>query len=389
MKWSTLAICAGIISFTSSSFAQLDSRKGGCAYLKRDRPSIYISFDRQIMVKEKGSDVRETFLRLHNNSTCSISVETYPDETPNEKKVSRRPNGDTVTTSTPIFYDFKESKGEEWKPANYRADRAVFNPYRIPAGHSAAFEVADEAFRKELPISVPFEFSWEDNVDLGLWKTISHRVSYDYDLQTGFYENESSLRKTYTSIWFAPINDPKKPDWEILPQEAKAGEVILSKRNELGILSNFAATPFVLDGKRYASVEGFWQMMLYPEGPDDERAKAKGVEWKFTREQVAQMTAFEAKSAGTLAEENMKKLGIDWCTYQGKRFPYRSATPGEHYRLIVAAMRAKLEQNPEVKRILVATGDLILKPDHHGEENPPPEWKYYEIWMQLRSELQK
>ena len=192
----------------------------------------------------------------------------------------------------------------------------------------------------------------------------------------------------YPAIWFTAINDPNKPSWEILPQEAKAGEVILSKRNELGILSNFAATPFEMDGKRYASVEGFWQMMLYPEGPDDERAKAKGVEWKFTREQVAQMTAFEAKSAGTLAEENMKKLGIDWVTYQGKKFPYRSATPGEHYRLIVAAMRAKLEQNPEVKRILLATGDLILKPDHHGEENPPPEWKYYEIWMQLRSELQ-
>jgi predicted NAD-dependent protein-ADP-ribosyltransferase YbiA (DUF1768 family) len=191
----------------------------------------------------------------------------------------------------------------------------------------------------------------------------------------------------YPTVWFAAVNDPNKPDWEILPQEAKAGEVILSKRNELGILSNFAATPFELHGKKYASVEGFWQMMLYPEGPDDIRAKDKRVAWKYTRERVARMTAFEAKSAGTLAEENMKTLGIDWCTYQGKRFPYRSATPGEHYRLIVAAMRAKLEQNPEVKRILLATGDLTLKPDHHGEENPPPEWKYYEIWMQLRQEL--
>jgi len=113
------------------------------------------------------------------------------------------------------------------------------------------------------------------------------------------------------------------------------------------------------------------------------------VTWKFTREQIAQMTAFEAKSAGTLAEENMKKLGIDWCMFEGKRFPYRSQAPGEHYRLIVAAMRAKLEQNPEVKRVLLATGDLVLKPDHHGEESPPPEWKYNEIWMQIRTELQK
>ncbi|MBP7415484.1 MAG: NADAR family protein, partial [Pyrinomonadaceae bacterium] len=165
--------------------------------------------------------------------------------------------------------------------------------------------------------------------------------------------------KAYPPIWFAPIDDPNKPDWEILPQEAKPGEVILSKRNELGILSNFAATPFELYGKRYASVEGFWQMMLYPEVTSDERRVTRGkdgrvVVWKYTREQVAQMTAFEAKSAGTLAEENMKTLGIDWVTFDGKRFPYRSATPGEHYKLILAAMRAKADQNPEVKRILLA-----------------------------------
>lgn len=35
---------------------------------------------------------------------------------------------------------------------------------------------------------------------------------------------------TYPTAWFAPINDANKPDWEVLPQEAKAGEVILSKR---------------------------------------------------------------------------------------------------------------------------------------------------------------
>jgi len=206
-----------------------------------------------------------------------------------------------------------------------------------------------------------------------------------------FGSAQHNVPTKYPAVWFTPINDPNKPDWEILPQEAKAGEVILSKRNELGILSNFAATPFELDGNRYASVEGFWQMMLYPEmgQVDDFRARQSAVQYKLSREEVGQMTGFDAKAAGAIAEENMKFLGIDWCTYKGNKFPYRSQTPGEHYRLIVAAMRAKLEQNPEVKRILLATGDLILKPDHHGEENPPPEWKYNEIWMQLRSELQK
>ena len=194
-------------------------------------------------------------------------------------------------------------------------------------------------------------------------------------------------RSKYPAHWFTIVEDPNKPAWEILPQEAAPGEVILSKRNELGLLSNFAPTPFVYRGKKYASLEGFWQMMLYPEGPDDPRAKFSGIEWKYTRDEVAQMTAFDAKSAGTLAEENMKKMGIDWATFEGERFPYRSAQSGKHYQLIVEAMRAKVEQNADVKRVLLATGDLILKPDHYGEPDPPPEWKYYEILMQIRSEL--
>ena len=191
----------------------------------------------------------------------------------------------------------------------------------------------------------------------------------------------------YPAHWWTPVSEVGKPDWEILPQEAAPGEVILSKRNELGLLSNFAATPFTYRGKRYASVEGFWQMMLYPDGPNDPRARFPGIEWKYTREQVAQMTAFEAKSAGTLAEENMQRMGIEWATFAGKRFAYRSPSPAQHYQLIVEAMWAKVKQNPEVMKVLLSTGNLVLKPDHHGEPNAPPEWRYYEIWMQIRNRL--
>ena len=74
----------------------------------------------------------------------------------------------------------------------------------------------------------------------------------------------------YPARWWTPVPEDNKPAWEILPQAAKPGEVILSKRNELGILSNLAATPFTFRGKPYASVEGFWQMMLYPEGSVNE-----------------------------------------------------------------------------------------------------------------------
>jgi predicted NAD-dependent protein-ADP-ribosyltransferase YbiA (DUF1768 family) len=200
---------------------------------------------------------------------------------------------------------------------------------------------------------------------------------------------QSHAAPQYPARWWAPIPEAQKASWEILPQAARPGEVILSKRNELGILSNFAATPFTFRGRRYASVEGFWQMMLYPEGAGDLRARAPGIVWPHTRAEVAAMTAFDAKDAGTAAEENMRKMGIDWVTFDGVRMPYRSPSKGEHYRLIVEAMHAKLEQNPKVRETLLATGSLILRPDHIEEANAPPEWRYYEIWMEIRGGIRR
>ena len=198
-----------------------------------------------------------------------------------------------------------------------------------------------------------------------------------------------AARTNYPAHWWAPVSTNGAPAWEIFPQEAKPGEVILSKRNELGLLSNFAPTPFTFHGKRYASLEGFWQMMKYPETPDEPRARAAGLQWAYTREQVSQMTAFEAKHAGDLGSENMRRMSITWVTFEGKQIEYRPKEPGEHYRLIVAATREKVRQNPEVRKVLLATGDLILKPDHDQETNAPAAWRYFEILTQIRSELQK
>ncbi len=192
----------------------------------------------------------------------------------------------------------------------------------------------------------------------------------------------------YPALWWTEVPNEGAPKWEILPQEAGPGEVILSKRNELGLLSNFAATPFTYHDKQYASLEGFWQMMKYPEGPDDPRAKFEGIQWKHTRDDVAQLTAFDAKRAGDLANANMKAMGIDWVTFEGKQIDYHPAEPGEHLRIIKEATRAKVDQNPQVKKVLLATGDLVLKPDHHEERNATPAWRYYDIMTEIRSDLQ-
>lgn len=198
---------------------------------------------------------------------------------------------------------------------------------------------------------------------------------------------QGQANSDYPQEWWAPVPREDAAGWEILPQEAGEGEVILSKRTELGVLSNFAATPFEYRGVHYGSVEGFWQMMKYPEGPDDERLKDKSIHWPHTRAEVAAMTAYQAKAAGQKANENMKKLGITWVTFEGKRIEYLERAKGEFYQLIFEAQRAKLNQNPGVKEILRKTGDLKLLPDHHQAADSAPAWKYFDIWMELRGSL--
>jgi hypothetical protein len=187
--------------------------------------------------------------------------------------------------------------------------------------------------------------------------------------------------------WWTPAPSAGAPAWEILPQAAGSGEVILSKRHELGLLSNFAPTPFTFHDKRYASLEGFWQMMKFPEDAADPRAHFAGNTWPMSRDEVAGMTAFEAKDAGDVGSRNMNRMGIDWVSFEGRRFPYKPAEPGEHYDLIVAATHAKVDQNPEVQRVLLATGDLVLKPDHYQEPGSPSAWRYFEILTAIRQEL--
>lgn len=192
----------------------------------------------------------------------------------------------------------------------------------------------------------------------------------------------------YPQTWWSPVERKEAANWEVLPQDAKPGEVIVSKRNELGVLSNFAATPFSYRGKTYASVEGFWQSLLYPEDSHDPRATYPGVRWKFKRSQVEKMTGFDAKNAGKLAKENMKLMNIDWVTFEGRKMTYKPTAPGDHYKLIVNVMWEKVKQNPNVKSVLLSTGDLRLRPDHIQEEDSPGAWKYCDIYMEIRTQLQ-
>lgn len=194
----------------------------------------------------------------------------------------------------------------------------------------------------------------------------------------------------YPDIWWQPVPQADLKSWEIGPQAAdrSKGEVVLSKRNELGQFSNLAATPFIMDGISYGSVEGLWQGMKFPESAHDERFKDHNIKWPFTREQVYAMSDFEAKDAGDIASANMKKLGIKWVTYKGEKIDYKGKDAQRHYEIILEASRNKVAQNPNVQKLLLSTGDLIFLPDHKQGPNDPPAYKYFDIYMLIRSELQ-
>ncbi len=197
------------------------------------------------------------------------------------------------------------------------------------------------------------------------------------------------LANDYPSHWWKPVPKQLKHSWEITPDQAKPGEVILSKRNELGILSNFAHTPFEFEGIHYESVEGAWQSLKYPEGPKDIRAKAPFTKWPFTRKQVQNMIGFEAMKAGKIANRNMLFMGINWVSFKGLKMKIKTPQKAAHYKLIKKMIIEKIKQNPKVKEILLSTGNLILKPDHKIRKSAPPAWHYNEIYMEIRKTLQK
>ncbi len=194
----------------------------------------------------------------------------------------------------------------------------------------------------------------------------------------------STTSKKYPSHWWKPVSKKQIRWWEIAPDfvSPDSGKVILSKRNELGLLSNFADTPFVYDGIKYKTVEGLWQSMKFPESANDKRYGRTKL--KYTRVQVSQMRGFAAKKAGDYATELMKKYKIKWVSFKGKKMVYRTQKKGAHYNLIRSVMKAKLAQNPKVKKVLSSTGDLTLLADHTTNPLDPPAWKYYKIWMELR-----
>lgn len=196
------------------------------------------------------------------------------------------------------------------------------------------------------------------------------------------------LASSFPDHWWSYIPRGQAEHREVLPQDFKKGEVVLSKRTELEVFSNLSTANFYYDGAFYSSVEGLWQMLKYPD-PKDKTDPRHKLNYPFTRSEVAMLSMQESKRAGDIANKINAKAGIEFVSYKGKRFKYKDLSAGSqlHYKIIRGAMEAKVLQNENIKELLLKTKGLIFIPDQSIKSNKPPAYKYHHVYMDIRSNL--
>ena len=130
------------------------------------------------------------------------------------------------------------------------------------------------------------------------------------------------------------------------------------------LISNFAPTPFELDGRVYASVEGFWQGLKFPSVAE--------------RRRVALLHGGAARRAGEEA------IPAESFKYEGQKIITGTHA---HWKLMERACWAKFTQNGEARGALVATGRRPLTHVMRRDSTTIPGALMSEIWMRIRARL--
>jgi hypothetical protein len=154
---------------------------------------------------------------------------------------------------------------------------------------------------------------------------------------------------------------PVAPEQKPLNVASKATE-------EIGqALSNFALRHFILDGRRYASVEAWYQGLKWPE--------------KKKRAEIARLSGALAKRAGHGAP------AATHFEYEGA--VYAVGSP-EHHELVKRAIRASLATSEQLSQEFIQTYPRPIEHDTGRPERPGsalPASKFTEILTEIRLEL--
>jgi hypothetical protein len=162
--WHTLAAVILLLTMGGVSFAQdRSSSKQGCVRIDPTRPPQFITYE--------GKSDSEIYLRLRNNSSCAIVVETddqYPTQITKlpQKGVTIEPVlGSRDGIRLRLHFLVQSSPQRELRRA-YGWGDSVF-VYEIPSSQSITFSVPLNHFKRRYNIAVPFGYSWEGSNSIG------------------------------------------------------------------------------------------------------------------------------------------------------------------------------------------------------------------------------
>jgi len=130
------------------------------------------------------------------------------------------------------------------------------------------------------------------------------------------------------------------------------------------LISNFAHTPFVLDGKTYGSVEAFWQSLKFLKESD--------------RRRIAPLHGGAARNSADAVAEPATVV------YDGVEIAYGRP---EHWALMGRACEAKFAQNGDAREALLSTGTRPLTHRVRRDSRSIPGAIMAEIWMDIRESL--
>lgn len=130
------------VTLTTRINATLQS---GCVLRDKSRTALFISYD-GLSFSPLG--VR---LRLHNNTNCSVIVET------NDRELNLAEDGKSRVLL--LHYLIQDRRRQTLKPA-YGWGDSVFT-YEISEGYSATFVVPSALVKKSFDVAVPFVYTWQ------------------------------------------------------------------------------------------------------------------------------------------------------------------------------------------------------------------------------------
>jgi hypothetical protein len=162
--WHTVAACILLFVTAGVNVAQdRRSSKDGCVRIDPARAPQFITYDRK--------SESEIFLRLRNNSSCAIVVETddqYPTQITKlpQKGVTIEPVLASRDGIRLQLHYLVQSKPQRELTRAYGWGDSVF-VYEIPASQSITFSVPLNHFKRRYNIAVPFGYSWEGNNSIG------------------------------------------------------------------------------------------------------------------------------------------------------------------------------------------------------------------------------